>query len=304
MHPAPPQQGAVCAEIRRCFPGSNDLVSALARQGVGGRMGRWTPGRREDCWRGCWRGRSSRRWARWWCSVSSRTSWRGARSRRSCRGGWRRRRRARRRRSSPSSSARSVRATRGRSPTRTCAGDSTPRAARLGVRRVLAVTPRARRARRQRGRAAARRAGLRSRGRSRRDRARRWPGRRPPRRCSSVTTACPTSAPTRVVGEPGEVAGLVAVEGNADYPAMLAAFRRSMIAGRDRRRDRRAGADRLDRAADLGADHAPGAGGGAARARRSRRAGADRNARRDRSSRADVRRDARGAARRATKGCR
>jgi signal transduction histidine kinase len=31
------------------------------------------------------------------------------------------------------------------------------------------------------------------------------------------------------VGEPGEVAGLVAVEGNADYPAVLAAFRRSMI---------------------------------------------------------------------------
>ena len=31
------------------------------------------------------------------------------------------------------------------------------------------------------------------------------------------------------VGEPGEVAGLVAVEGNADYPAMLAAFRRSML---------------------------------------------------------------------------
>jgi signal transduction histidine kinase len=31
------------------------------------------------------------------------------------------------------------------------------------------------------------------------------------------------------VGEPGEPAGLVAVEGNADYPAILAAFRRSMI---------------------------------------------------------------------------
>ncbi len=31
------------------------------------------------------------------------------------------------------------------------------------------------------------------------------------------------------VGEPGDVAGLVAVEGNADYPAVLAAFRRSMI---------------------------------------------------------------------------
>jgi signal transduction histidine kinase len=31
------------------------------------------------------------------------------------------------------------------------------------------------------------------------------------------------------VGDPGEVAGLVAVEGNADYPAVLAAFRRSMI---------------------------------------------------------------------------
>ena len=31
------------------------------------------------------------------------------------------------------------------------------------------------------------------------------------------------------VGEPGEVAGLVAVEGSADYPAILAAFRRSMI---------------------------------------------------------------------------
>jgi signal transduction histidine kinase len=31
------------------------------------------------------------------------------------------------------------------------------------------------------------------------------------------------------VGEPGEVAGLIAVEGNADYPAILAAFRRSMI---------------------------------------------------------------------------
>jgi signal transduction histidine kinase len=31
------------------------------------------------------------------------------------------------------------------------------------------------------------------------------------------------------VGERGEVAGLVAVEGNADYPAVLAAFRRSMI---------------------------------------------------------------------------
>ena len=31
------------------------------------------------------------------------------------------------------------------------------------------------------------------------------------------------------VGEGGDVAGLVAVEGNADYPAILAAFRRSMI---------------------------------------------------------------------------
>ena len=31
------------------------------------------------------------------------------------------------------------------------------------------------------------------------------------------------------VGEAGDVAGLVAVEGNADYPAILAAFRRSMI---------------------------------------------------------------------------
>jgi len=31
------------------------------------------------------------------------------------------------------------------------------------------------------------------------------------------------------VGEAGEVAGLVAVEGNADYPAVLAAFRRSLI---------------------------------------------------------------------------
>jgi signal transduction histidine kinase len=31
------------------------------------------------------------------------------------------------------------------------------------------------------------------------------------------------------VGEPGDVAGLVAVEGNADYPAALAALRRSMI---------------------------------------------------------------------------
>jgi len=31
------------------------------------------------------------------------------------------------------------------------------------------------------------------------------------------------------VGEPGQVAGLVAVEGNADYPAVLAAFRRSMM---------------------------------------------------------------------------
>lgn len=31
------------------------------------------------------------------------------------------------------------------------------------------------------------------------------------------------------VGEPGEVAGLVAVEGDAEYPAALAAFRRSML---------------------------------------------------------------------------
>ncbi|HVT66267.1 MAG TPA: hypothetical protein VHF26_00865, partial [Trebonia sp.] len=31
------------------------------------------------------------------------------------------------------------------------------------------------------------------------------------------------------VGEPGAAAGLVAVEGNADYPAVLAAFRRSLI---------------------------------------------------------------------------
>ena len=31
------------------------------------------------------------------------------------------------------------------------------------------------------------------------------------------------------VGEPGDIAGIVAVEGNADYPAVLAAFRRSLI---------------------------------------------------------------------------
>src|SRR4029077_11969152 len=31
------------------------------------------------------------------------------------------------------------------------------------------------------------------------------------------------------IGEPGDVAGVVAVEGNADYPAVLAAFRRSLI---------------------------------------------------------------------------
>ena len=47
------------------------------------------------------------------------------------------------------------------------------------------------------------------------------------------------------VGEPGDVAGLVAVEGNADYPAALAAFRRSMIRTGVRRAARRAGADGL-----------------------------------------------------------
>ena len=31
------------------------------------------------------------------------------------------------------------------------------------------------------------------------------------------------------IGAPGDVAGFVAVEGNADYPATLAAFRRSLV---------------------------------------------------------------------------
>ena len=63
---------------------------------------------------GCWWGRSCRRWPRWRCSGSSRTRWRGARSRTSSGGGWEPPPRARRRRCCPSSCARSAPATRTR----------------------------------------------------------------------------------------------------------------------------------------------------------------------------------------------
>ena len=78
---------------------------------------------------------------------------------------------------------------------------------RLGVRRVLAVTPELE-ARGDTARGArARRARLRAGRRPRRDRARARAARRRRRRCSSATTASPTSAPTRPSATPGDVAG-------------------------------------------------------------------------------------------------
>ena len=205
----------------------------------------------------------------------------------------------------PSSCARSARATKDSLTYANVRRRLEAARARLGVRRVLAVTPELDGARRHGRRAGAGRARLRAGRRSRRDRARARRHadglaavRRPRRR--------PLQARLRRRRRAGRRApGFVAVEGNADYPAALAAFRRSLIL---RRRSARCSAvlaaDGLDRAADLGAGRAPGAGGGAPRARRAGRADPDRDARRDRRPRADARRDARGAAAPATNGCR
>ena len=59
----------------------------------------------------------------------------------------------------------------------------------------------------------------------------RWrrPGCRPRRRFSSGHDGIPYKRAYAAIGEPGDVAGFVAVEGNADYPATLASFRRSLI---------------------------------------------------------------------------
>ena len=145
---------------------------SLAPRPAGGTMGRWTPARREDCWRASWWGLSSRRWARSPCSVSLRTKWRGGRWRTSCGDGWRRRRRARRPRCCRSSCGRSAPATRSRSPTPTC-GASWRRRASGWACGASWRSPPIYGARRHGGGAGARRRGVRARRRPRRDCARR-----------------------------------------------------------------------------------------------------------------------------------
>ena len=99
------------------------------------------------------------------------------------------------------------------------------------------------------------------------------------------------------VGDAGDVAGLVAVEGTADYPAGAGRVPAIADPHRRRRAARGAAADDLAVAPHLAAGRASGAGGGAPRARRPGRADPDRDARRDRRAGPDAGGDARGAAR-------
>ncbi len=192
-------------------------------------MGRWTLGRRGDCWCGCWRGRSSRRWARWWCSVffAHQLARRALEEELS-----------RRLETAAAGAAATILPEQLRAIGPGDEGSLTyanvrrrleAARERLGVRRVLAVTPELERARRHaRARCSSARGRTSSRPIARRSRARL--GGTPAASPLFVGhDGVPYKRAYAAVGEPGEVAGLVAVEGNADYPAVLAAFRRSMI---------------------------------------------------------------------------